>query len=364
MMASTSSLSLGKLVPTVPHRAFSRGVPRTPWTILLVVMLCLACQAMALAHAPEPTETLLIDTRVPVFEDGEWLLLSEDDVDLRRVKKRSTVKESVTTTFQIAVSTVTESPTTTTMSPSPLPSFLDGALAANFIGENGESSCPVFINSFLTDPTFRGCYPLSLLLQGSRSFFNAQKSILGITQVLDAACSPNVTLCNDYMQDVAQKLIAPENCGADYELKNTVVVDTYIAMQAYQPVYEATCTKDREREESLYCYAKAVTNTTTPSNVYFYYLALNLTLPGTTVPTCSTCLQDIMAIYQRHTANRNQPIALTYEQAATQVNTMCGTDFVNETLAAEVVSSGFSTASPSVWTLLLLWFLAAAPWLI
>lgn len=136
--------------------------------------------------AADPIETLVIDTRIPVLEeDGKWLFLSQEELDLRKLKKRSPQrggggiddsdggnddgKKEATTTFSIAVPTGTKTRTTSssTGSPSPLPSPLDGGLSANFTGENGQRKCPGFMNSFLSDPTFRQCYPLSLLLQVS-----------------------------------------------------------------------------------------------------------------------------------------------------------------------------------------------------
>lgn len=126
----------------------------------------------ATTDAAEPIETLLIDTRIPVQEDGRWSFLTQEEIDLRRVKKRAPAgddNKDATTTFSIAVATTTQSKTTSSTVPtSPLPSPLDGALSANFTGENGQRKCPAFINSFLGDPIFKQCYPFSLLLQVSR----------------------------------------------------------------------------------------------------------------------------------------------------------------------------------------------------
>lgn len=131
-------------------------------------------------------------------------------------------------------------------------------------------------------------------------------------------------------------MISPDNCGDDYSLGNSVVVKTYLAMLAYSPVYTATCLKDPET--SMYCFANAVTNLTNPSNPYFYYLPLNMSLPGSSVPSCNDCLQRTMSVFHAATADRTQQIANTYRSAAEQVNTICGPSFVNETLADEVVS--------------------------
>jgi hypothetical protein len=139
------------------------------------------------------------------------------------------------------------------------------------------------------------------------------------------------------MSQLAQNFLLPQNCGSDYENGRPSIVDTYNAMLAYAPIYSAGCLKDPET--GAYCYANAVTNATNPSTTYFYFLPLNKTLPGTTVPACGDCLQRTMALYQAASADRRQLVAGTYVGAAKQVNTICGPGFVNESLAAEVVPS-------------------------
>lgn len=131
--------------------------------------------------------------------------------------------------------------------------------------------------------------------------------------------------------------MAPQNCGPDYEIGHAAIVGAYDAMRAYAPVYSAGCLRDPDT--SAYCYANAVTNLTNPSSAYVYFLPLNRTLPGSTVPTCDYCLQQTMAIFQAATADRRQLIANTYKAAARQVNTICGPAFVNESLAEVVVPS-------------------------
>ncbi|KAK3322304.1 hypothetical protein B0H66DRAFT_531648 [Apodospora peruviana] len=362
-MASDAS-ALPSLSRPKQLAALSRRPPPKRWAILFLVLVCFFCQiAAATADAAEPVETLEIDARIPLRENGKWLFLSQEELDLRRVKKRA---PAATTTFSIAVQTVTQTSTTSTVPASPLPSPLDGGLSANFTGENGQRKCPQFINSFLGDETFKRCYPFSLLLQGSQSFFNAEKSLVAITQVLDASCAANATFCNDYMSQLASNMTSSDNCGEDFDLGNSVVVKAYNAMRAYAPIYTASCLKDAQT--SMYCFANAVTNLTNPTNTYFYYLPLNRTLPGSTVPGCSQCLQQTMNVFHASTANRKQQITSTYESAAQQVNTICGPSFVNETLADEVVSSGSSrsipASRPSFALLAALAVLPLIPWLI
>lgn len=327
-----------------------------------MILLAISCwvsltTAISFDHAPQapqPTETLLVDMRVPVLHKRQWFITSHEEHD--QLLHRRANDDNVTTTIEIRVSTTTSEPTTTTIAASPLPSPFDSALAANFTG-NSNGACPIFINAFLTNSTFKQCYPFSVLLQGSRSFFEAEKSLVSITQVLDASCKVDVNFCDDYLNNLATDLIKEDNCKEDYELQNQVVVQAYLGLRAYQPLYSATCLTDPDT--SAYCFANAVTNLTTPSNVYFYYMPLNLTFPGSAVPSCNWCTQQTMGIFQSATANRKQMIANTYADAAVQVNTVCGPGFVNETLPeATVESAALSMHQPP--SVLLLSFLIMA----
>lgn len=164
---------------------------------------------------------------------------------------------------------------------------------------------------------------------------------------------------------MAANLTKSENCKDDYNLGNPTVTDAYTGLVAYQVVYSATCLKDADT--SVYCFGDAVTNTTQPSETYFYFLPLNSSLPGATVPTCGNCLQDTMSIYHVATANRKQPIASTYVDAATMVDTLCGSNFANSSLAAAISSSGAfsaSTEGPSTWLLAATFLVMVTSWLI
>jgi hypothetical protein len=154
------------------------------------------------------------------------------------------------------------------------------------------------------------------------------------------------------------------NCGTEFNQGNPVVVQSYLAMVSYQTLYGATCLKDPGT--AAYCFANAVTNLTTPSNVYFYYLPLNISLPGSSVPSCSWCLANTMGIFQSAASNRALPIANTYVSAAQQVNTICGPTFVNATLPnAVAVSAGHPALTPwPHWLLGVLPLLVSLQWLL
>lgn len=165
------------------------------------------------------------------------------------------------------------------------------------------------------------------------------------------------------MRQLGKDFISDDNCGADYRRGQPSVVDAYRAMMAYAPIYSAGCLRDPDT--GAYCYANAVTNLTNPSTTYIYFLPLNKTLPATTVPACSYCLQQTMALFQAATADRRQMIVNTYTTAADQINTICGPDFANETLSAELIPSGAVRGRiMSTWLATALPLLAAIWWLV
>lgn len=375
---------------TAPSSTARHHRPRIQWPMALGLALSLASPALAYkAHTtidelPEPTkapylaEALLLDTHIPVLDQGRWTTMDPAENELRR---RATAAPSVTTTFEITISQPTTA--TSTTSASPLPSPFDGGITSNFTS----TTCPTFFDNMLADPELQECYPVSLMLQvrpqsrrrcgrsahlpdtdnliqSSQSFFEAEKSLVSISTVLDHACAADRIRCTDYLASVAKNLTDSSNCGQDYQANNPMIREAYLGLISYQVVYSATCLKDPDT--AVYCFGNSVTNQTNPTETYFYYLPLNSTLPGGTVPICAPCLQQTMEIYQVATANRRQPIADTYDSAAEQVNTLCGPNFANTTMPEAIVSSaGVSTSSrgPS-WLLPSTILIMAASWLL
>ncbi|CAK7263410.1 hypothetical protein SEPCBS119000_000471 [Sporothrix epigloea] len=307
----------------------------TPEGMIVDSTLIIPQSSAATVDAPA-AETFVRDNRIPVLRNGDWTFLSHDEaIELRKRDDALTVVTTAQETTSAVVHTETTSTDTTkTKSASPLPSFFDSSLGSNF---SADSACPSFINAFLANHDFRKCYPFSLLLQGSRSFFEAEKSLVTITQVLDATCAANATFCGSYLSELAANLTDSANCGRDYSLGNPIVVQAYLGMVAYQPLYAASCLTDPGT--GAYCFANAITNLTTTANAYFYYLPLNNTLPTSgSPPTCNWCLQQTMTVFWSASANRHSPIANTYLSAAQQVDTICGAKFINSTLPAATTS--------------------------
>ena len=157
----------------------------------------------------------------------------------------------------------------------------------------------------------------------------ASHSITRITQTLDATCHVSFPICSSLMSSLAVQLRDPENCGQDYINENPVVRQAYNGFISYSPLYQAACLKDNTGN---YCYANAITNTSSPSDSYVYFLPLGVTLPGGSRPTCSTCLKQTMGIFAQSAGNLSQPISEDYSSAATQIDAGCGPNFVNASI--------------------------------
>ncbi|KAI2615478.1 hypothetical protein GGR54DRAFT_291426 [Hypoxylon sp. NC1633] len=335
---------------------------------MAVIILIISCwiplaSAISLGGSPRSTETtLLIDTRIPIYVDGHWQIMSPDE---HRQLVRREPEAQTTQTFQVDVSTATAVPSTTsTVASGPLPTPFDGALAANFSGEDGGGSCLNFINNFLDNSTFQGCYPLSLLLKGSNSFFQALKSRVEITQVLETSCKADKQSCTNYLNDLAEQLKSDDNCGEDFQKQNAVVIQAYKGMKAYEEIYGATCLE--KPGTGSYCYVDAVTNQTTPSNVYLYFLPFNSTLPETALPACDYCTNETMKIYQSAAADRSKWIANTYVGAAKQIDAECGPNFVSAALPEALPDNAAASSIAQAPNLLMLsvLFMLISQWII
>lgn len=227
----------------------------------------------------------------------------------------------------------------------------DTSLGSNFTS----ASCPNFFQTFMQNSTFRACLPVSLLLQvgpsgdiyialdhpsrsatntrsqNSNSFFQAEKSIVSITQTLDAACAANAKTCQAVMADFGSRIKKNENCGQDFQRQNPIVLQAYNGFIAYAPMYQASCLRS---STGSYCFADAITNVASPTDSYIYYVALGLGLPGGSRLTCNKCLQDTIRVYSDASSNTTQPVSQRYVETAQVINLSCGPNYVNATIPA------------------------------
>lgn len=173
------------------------------------------------------------------------------------------------------------------------------------------------------------------------SFFDATRSLSTITAVLNASCSVFFPTCSSLMSSFALTLRSSSACQDDYNSENPQVRQAYGGLLAYDVSYNASCLKnapvpggapDPQQDNHNYCFANAVTNTTSPTDSYIYYIPLGIPLPSGSLPTCDACLANTMAVYAAAAANRSQPLNLDYVDSATRVNEMCGPSFVNASI--------------------------------
>ncbi|KAH6610390.1 hypothetical protein Trco_000410 [Trichoderma cornu-damae] len=265
---------------------------------------------------------------VPPLEKGE-------------MRRRSAKAPTTTTT---ASSKPTSSPSS---SSSPLPVPFDNTPASAFQSDGSTDACPNFISSLLSNPTFKSCYPLSMMLQTSTGFFQAEKSLLSIVRVLDATCRADSDSCAAFLDQAATNLTMGGNCKMELQKNQTLVLQAYRGLLAYKTLYAASCLQDPK--SSQYCFANAVTNLDTPSDAYLYFLPYGLALPGSSNPSCSWCTQQTMDIYYSASSDRSHLVAGVYEDAARQVNTLCGPNYVNGTLPP--ATSEALAVRPAVYTI-------------
>ncbi|TGO10701.1 hypothetical protein BPAE_0998g00010 [Botrytis paeoniae] len=308
-------------------------------------------------------------------------LESDLESDLNRKRNVATITSTATITPPRSTSTATatdSSSSSSTLAESQTSSGLVSAATGTTASlptpfdsgftSNITSTCSSFMMDFLANETFKACLPFSLLLQNSNSFFQASKSLVRITQTLDASCSANAQSCSTLMSSIASNITSTTACSVDLLAANPLVTQARLGLLAYSTLYTASCLKDPSN--GAYCYAQAVTNSSSPTDSYIYYLPLNTSLPGGSQPTCNQCLKNTMAIFESAGAVRTSAIAGTYAQAAGMVNVQCGPGFVNASLpAAAVVTGGAGSridglgGGMGLGSLLVLW-IAAFRWLI
>ncbi|KAL6871101.1 hypothetical protein J3F83DRAFT_641713 [Trichoderma novae-zelandiae] len=322
---------------SVPDRASTR-----------IPALSIAVDQLPSAPSPEGLISGFSDdaTEHRLLYDDEPINSSGNDASTPyKGEKRRRSANAASTTTKASSSEKTGSPSSPKSS-SALPEPFDNTPASAFQMDGSTDSCSSFIWNLLQDPTFKSCYPLSMMLQTSTGLFEAEKSLLSIVRVLDATCKANSTSCATFLDQAAANLTTSDNCKAEIAQNQTLVLQAYRGLLAYKEVYAATCLQDPTT--SQYCFANAVTNLDTPSDAYLYFLPYGLALPGSSNPSCSWCTQQTMDIYYSASADRDSSVADVYADAARQVNTLCGPNFVNGTLPP--ASSEGLALRPAIYT--------------
>jgi len=171
------------------------------------------------------------------------------------------------------------------------------------LSNNLTNTCAAFLQRMRGDASFRKCHPFSLLLQvrwpdpprvpwnpadriqTSSGFFDASKSYLRITQTLDATCGVDASQCRQTMDSYARELQTASACKQDLDDDMPLVIQALNGLVAYPVAYSASCLRDTE---GSYCFANAVSNTSSPTDSYSYYLPVGQDLPAGSRPTCNS----------------------------------------------------------------------------
>jgi hypothetical protein len=140
------------------------------------------------------------------------------------------------------------------------------------------------------------------------------------------------------MKAFAANITSADACASDLSAQNPLVAQAHLGLLAYETMYTASCLHNPTT--SSYCFADAVTNISSPTDSYIYYLPLNASLPGGTVPTCDPCLKDTMAIFQQASADKTSAIASVYVSAASLIDVQCGPTFINKSIPIVDRSNG------------------------
>lgn len=157
---------------------------------LALLIVALLATLSSAASVPAPALSIVVDqTPSPLpleelndlsFSDDEYELRLEEQPEIRSTssngavplergdKRKRSAKTPTPTTTQLSKST--SSP-----SSSPLPEPFDNTPASAFQSSGSTDSCPNFISSLLSNPTFKSCYPLSMMLQVSFGLSGSRK---------------------------------------------------------------------------------------------------------------------------------------------------------------------------------------------
>lgn len=237
-----------------------------------------------------------------------------------------------------------------------IPTPFDTSLGTNYTSK----SCPKFFTKFLSDSSFQSCHALSLLLRNSNSFFYTLHSAPATSHLLDIACDASVSQCAHTLTLLAKNLIKDDNCGEEYKLGNPNVVDAYVDLITYEPIYRASCLKNPVSGD--YCFVDAATNSTNPADYDTYFVPFGNVLEDhdeaswdNNTPTCNKCLQATMNVFAGFAQVDGQPLVESYLPSARVVNRHCGGGFakMNITVGTEkavVETSGGVVFGPGlVW---------------
>lgn len=171
------SASTGRSKTNTP----TRRLYQMRFALLIIAFLAtIGSAATVPARASTRIPTLLIDTSPPPSpQSSEELLdifpayISEPELrHVEEVEKGHSSDAMLRENGEMKKRTAKAAPSaaTTTLSKpssSPLPEPFDNTPASAFQSSGSTDACPKFISGLLSNPTFKSCYPLSMMLQVS-----------------------------------------------------------------------------------------------------------------------------------------------------------------------------------------------------
>lgn len=130
-------------------------------------------------------------------------------------------------------------------------------------------------------------------------------------------------------------------CSTELRDNNAKVQQTLLGLQSYSLLRKAACLVNQQ--SNTYCYASAA-HASSPADLYYYQLPLGIGFPvATTQPSCSTCGKSVLSLFAEAVRSGNSSaggLKETYEAAANQAESVCGTGFA----AVGLATSGSSAA--------------------
>ncbi len=164
-----------------------------------------------------------------------------------------------------------------------------------------------------------------------------------LTAILWGTCNtlPSEAECATVMNDLASTL--GQACSTELKNKNVLASQAFTGFQMFSPMRDAGCLVDNKT--GAYCFAEAAA-AISPTDLYFWELPYGTGPPAGSVPTCSECVKDVMAIYAKVVTgaptrinSTKLPLDTTYPQAALLAVKQCGSAYAQQVSADSSATS-------------------------
>ncbi|KAH9899203.1 hypothetical protein C8Q73DRAFT_310243 [Cubamyces lactineus] len=233
-------------------------------------------------------------------------------------------------------------PSTPPVLPTPFPQAFDSTLSTDF----ETVGCQAFFTNMTQTSAFLKCRPFSLLVKDSNAFIQqSQRNISLLNTIMWGTCNTDIDAaqCSANMAWFAENI--KTQCKKDIAANNSIVTDAVAGLAAYDLMREVGCQTDAQT--NTYCYVEAAQ--ARPADLYLYALPLGLGLPNQTVPSCTSCVKNVMQAFVSDGMNLSA-LRSTYPSAATVLNSACGGDFVATIAESDTSGASHTAALGGGWT--------------